>query len=147
MDVVLLRHVKPLGAEGEVVQVKAGFARNYLIPHGLAVAATTEQLKAVQERKHAREQKAEREKQQALALKRKLEGRSLTLKLSLGEGEKAFGAITTHDVVHALAQDGLPVDKHSVQLDQPIKALGIYDVPVRLHPEVAATVKVWVVKE
>jgi len=146
MEVILLKDVKPLGAEGEVVQVKPGFARNYLIPHGLAATANPAQLKAVAERKQARARKTERVKQQALELKRKLEGRSLTLKLSLGEGDKAFGAITVNDVVQALTQEGLPVDRHSVQLEQPIKALGIYELPVRLHPEVTAVVKLWVVK-
>ena len=146
MDVVLLKDIEKLGSEGAVVQVKPGFARNYLLPRGLAAPATPQQLKAVEETKRQRLQKAQRMKTDAEALKRKLEGRSVTLKLNLGEEGKSFGAITTHDVLEALTQEGLTVEKHAIGLEQPIKALGVYDIPVRVHPEVTATLKLWVVK-
>jgi large subunit ribosomal protein L9 len=147
MDVVLLKEVERLGAEGVVVSVKAGFARNYLIPSGLAVPASPQHLRAIEELARQRAQKAQRIKEEAQALKRKLESRSLTLKLSLGVDDKPFGSVTTHDLVEALRQEGFELDKHAVRLEQPIKALGIFEVPVRLHPEVTATLKVWVVKE
>jgi len=146
MNVVLLKDIEPLGTEGTVVQVKPGFARNYLLPRGLAAAATPQQLKAVEAAKRRRLKQSERERAEADALKRTLESRSLTLKLSLGEDGKPFGSITTHDVVDALAAEGLPVEKHAVRLPEPIKSLGIYEVPIRVHPEVTATLKVWVVK-
>ena len=146
MEVVLLKDVEKLGAEGAVVKVKPGFARNYLLPHGLAALATTQQLKAVEETKRQRLQKTQRARRDADALKRKLEAHSLTLKLSLGEDDKPFGSITTHDIVDALAQDGMVIDKHAVHLEHPIKTLGVFDVPVRLHADVTATLKVWVVK-
>ena len=85
-------------------------------------------------------------KEQAETQKQALEGRSLTLTLMVGEGEKTFGSITAHDITEALAQDGHPIAKHAVQLAAPIKALGIYEIPVRLHPEVTATVKLVVAK-
>ena len=146
MDVVLLKDVEKLGSEGSVIHVKPGFARNYLLPYGLAAPATPAQLKAIEDAKRQRELKLQRIKSGAEALKRKLEGRSLTLKLNLGADDKPFGSITTHDVVEALAGDGIEVDKHAVHLEQPIKTLGIYEVPVRVHPEITATLKLWVVK-
>lgn len=147
MDVVLLKAVENLGAEGDVVRVKPGFARNYLIPAGLATPATPERLKRVEAAKRQRAQQAEREHAEAQALKQKLESRSVTVKLALGEAQQPFGSVTVHDLVEALKQDGLAIEKHAVQLAQPIKALGVYEVPVRLHPAVTATLKVWVVKQ
>ena len=146
MDVVLLKDVEPLGAEGAVVHVKPGFARNYLLPRGLAVPATPQHLKAVEEITRQRAKKLERVKVEAEALKRKLESRSLTLKLTVGADDKPFGSVTTHDIVEALGRDGLSVEKHAVHLSEPIKTLGVFDVPIRLQPEVTATLKVWVVK-
>ena len=147
MDVILLKDVEKLGAQGAVVHVKPGFARNYLLPQGLAVASTTQQLKAAQERQRQQQAKVQRIKAEAEALKRKLEGRSLTLKLSLGEDEKPFGAITPHEIIDALKREGFELDKHALRLEQPIKSLGIFELPVRLHPDVTATLKLWVVKE
>ena len=147
MDVVLRQAVEKLGAEGAIVKVKPGYARNYLLPRGLAVAATPQHVNAIERVRRQREQKAQRVKGEAESLKRRLEGRSLTLKLSLGEENKSFGAITTHDIVEALRAEGMTIDKHDVQLPQPIKALGIYTVDVKLHAGVVGKVKVWVVRE
>jgi len=144
--VVLLKAVEPLGPEGTVVQVKPGYARNYLIPRGLAAPATPQQLKLVEAARRQRLQKEERERAQTEALKRKLEGHSLTLKLTVGTDDEPFGSITTHDLAEALAQEGLQVAKHAIHLEQPIKTLGVYEIPVRLLADVTATLKVWVVK-
>ena len=146
MDVILLKDVEKLGAEGAVVHVKPGFARNYLLPLGLAAPATPQQLKAIEAGKRQREHKLQRVKQDADALKRKIESRSITLKLTLGDDEKPFGSVTVHDLVEALQREGIDVEKSAVHLEQPIKTLGIFDVPVKLHPDVTATAKVWVVK-
>ena len=146
VEILLLKNVDRLGQAGSIVQVKPGFARNYLLPRGLAVLATPEQIRQLEERRRQTERKVQRVRQQADELKRKLESRSLTLKLTLGEGDKPFGSITAHDLVDALKQEGFSIEKSALQLDEPIKALGIYDVPIRVHPEVAAIVKVWVVK-
>ena len=146
MDVILLSDVQRLGKQGAVVKVKPGFGRNFLIPRGLATPATPEHVRAVQERARAAQSKAQRQRKQAEALKQKLETRSWTLKLTLGEGGAAFGSISVHDIAEALAQDQLPVEKAMIKLDEPIKSLGIYEVPVRLHADVTATLKVWVVK-
>ena len=146
MDVVLLKDIEKLGAQGTVLHVKPGYARNYLLPLGLAVPATPQQLKAVEALARQRLQKTQRMQAEAETLKRKLESRSLTLKLTLGEDDKPFGSVTAHDLVEALAREGLAVEKHTIHLEQPIKALGIYEVPVRVHPQVTATLKVWIVK-
>ncbi|MBI3011106.1 MAG: 50S ribosomal protein L9 [Candidatus Omnitrophica bacterium] len=146
MDIILLKDVERLGTEGTLVHVKPGFARNYLLPRGLAAPATAQQLKAVEATLRQRSRKAERVKAEAETLKQKLEGRSLTLKLSLGVDEKPFGSITLNDIREALRTDGLEVEKHAIQLKQSIKGLGVYDIPVRLHPDVTATVKVAVVQ-
>ncbi len=135
-----------MGAEGAVVSVTPGFARNYLLPSGLAVPATPKQMKAVEVGRQQRQRKAARAQADAEAVKRRLEGHSLTLKLTLGEGDKPFGSVTAHDVVEALAREGIKVEKHAVQLEQPVKTLGIYEVPVRIHADVTATLKLWVVK-
>jgi len=147
MDVILLKDVEKLGGEGTVVRVKPGFARNYLLPRGLAAPATAQQLKLFEAAKRRRLEKAQRATEQAATLKRTLESRSLSLKLRVGEDDKPFGAITSHDVLEALQQGGVELDKHAVHLPQPIKTLGVFEIPVRLHPEVTATVKLWVVKE
>jgi large subunit ribosomal protein L9 len=146
MDVILLKDVEKLGVEGAIVHVKPGFARNYLVPAGLALPATPERMQAVESAKQQRARQARREQEQAEALKRRLESRSLTLKLALGAEGQSFGSITAHDIAEALAGEGLPVEKRAIGLEAPIKDLGIVEVPVRLHPAVTATLKVWVVK-
>ena len=145
MDVVLLKDVEKLGAGGAVVRVTPGFARNYLLPRGLALAATPEQLKALEQLARQRSRKAARRKANADTLKQTLEATPLTLTLALGADQKAFGAVTAHDIVDALRRSGLELDKHAVHLEEPIKALGVYHVPVRVHPDVIATIKVSVV--
>ena len=146
MDVILLQDVARIGKEGAVIHVKSGFARNYLFPRRLAAPASEQTLKAVEERTRQTARKAARVQDDAESLRRKLENRSLTLKLTVGEGDQAFGSVTTHEIAHALQQDGMAVEKAMLQLEEPIKTLGIYEVPVRLHPSVTATLKVWVVK-
>lgn len=146
MDIILLKDVEKVGKEGAVVQVKPGFARNYLLPRGLALPATAQYRRAAEEKARQARAKRDRLRQQADALKQKLDNSSLTLKLKVGESDAAFGSVTVHDLQEALAAEGITIDKHAITLDQPIKALGIYDVPVRLHAEVTGTLKVWVVK-
>lgn len=146
MDVILLKAIDRLGDEGSVVRVKPGFARNYLIPKGLAAPASAQQLNAMEVLKRQRARKLERARAEWESLRRKLEGRSLTLTLNLGADGKAFGSVTAHDIIEALAREGLRVERHAVELEHPIKTLGVYDVPIRLHPDVIALLKVWVVK-
>ena len=146
MDVILLKSVEKLGAEGAVVRVRPGYARNFLVPSGLAVPATPQQLKVVEETKRQQQRKTQRQLAESDSLKQKIESRSLTLKLTVGEGDKPFGSVTAHDLAEALAKEGLSVEKHAIHLEEPIKALGVYQVPVKVHPSVTATLNVSVVK-
>jgi large subunit ribosomal protein L9 len=146
MDVILLKDVEKLGTVGSVVHVRPGYARNYLLPAGLAVAASPEQLKVVEQLKAQRQKKAQQLAADAAALKRKIEERSLTLKLTVGEDDQPFGSVTAHDIVEALAKEGLSVEKSAIRLEEPVKSLGIFEVPLRLHADVTATLKLWVVK-
>ncbi len=146
MNIILLKDVEKVGQRGAVVNVRPGFARNYLIPAGFAVTETPEQQRALAELIRQREQKHAREVAKANALKAQLEAKKWTLKLSIGEDNKSFGAISAHDVNELLVQNGITLDKHAVQLDEPIKSLGSHPVLVRLHSEVVATIKLSVVK-
>ena len=146
MDVILLAAVEKLGDVGAKVQVAPGFARNYLIPRGLAVAATPQQLRAVEERIRQDAKQRQRAQEQAHNLKQRLEAASLTLKLAVGTDDKPFGSVTLHDILEALKHQGLEIEKRALQLKEPIKTLGVYEIPVRLPADVTATVKVWVVK-
>ena len=146
MELVLLKDVERLGTQGAVVKVASGYARNYLLPKGLAAPASADQLARVETAKRHQLAQAERAKGQAQGLQQKLEARSITLKLSLGEDGKPFGSITAHDLLEAVRQGGVELEKHALHLEHPIKALGIYEIPVKLHADVTATLKVWVVK-
>lgn len=146
-EVILMQDVKDLGAEGQVVRVSEGYARNFLIPKKLAAPvteATRRRLAKLQQQREA-ELKAGREK--ALALAAKLEKASCTITMKVGEGEKLFGSVTSADIVKVLESQGFELDKHAVQLEAPIKELGVFEVKIKVHPDVDALVKVWVVQE
>lgn len=147
MDVILRQDVDKVGNAGELVSVKDGFARNFLLPRGLAYPATDanrrrlEAERAQKGKKHAAEVAASRE------VASRLEAVSLTFTMKAGEGDKLFGSVTANDIADRLKAEGFAVDKKAVELDEPLKALGVYKVPVRLHTEVKPEVRVWVVRE
>ena len=147
MEVILKKDVLKIGQAGAVVKVKDGFARNFLIPHGLAIALTSTNLKAVEAQKKQRNLQEEKLKKDAESLKAKLAALSLTIPVLVQEDEALYGSISAHDIVMALKNEGLEIDKSIVILEEPIKALGIYEVPLKLHSEVTAKVKVWIVKK
>ena len=117
------------------------------MPQGLAVPADAKHVRAFEEQKRQIARKAQRLREGLEDVKRNVEARSLTLKLNLGEQDTPFGSISVHDIVEALAQDGLNIEKHTVQLDEPIKALGIYEIPIKLQYDVAAKIRLWVTKK
>jgi large subunit ribosomal protein L9 len=147
MDVILRQDVDKVGSAGEMVSVKDGFARNFLLPQGLAYLATEgnkkrlEAERAQKGRKHAAEVSASKE------VAARLEAVSLTFTMKAGEGDKLFGSVTASEIAERLKAEGFTVDKKAVELDEPLKALGVYKVPVRLHAEVKPEVRVWVVRE
>ena len=147
MDVILRENVDKLGAAGEVVTVKDGYARNYLLPRGLAYPATEGNKHRLEAESKSRARRADAEVAKASEVATRLEAVSLSFTMKAGEGDKLFGSVTTHDIAERLKAEGFDVDKKTVELAEPIKALGVYKVPVRLHHEVKPEVRVWVVKE
>lgn len=147
MEVILSKDVEKLGKSGSIIKVKEGYARNFLIPNKLAVPMTPQNLKRVEEDKIRKSNAQERLKKEAEALKSKLEALSLTLAALTQEEDKLYGSIGANDIAGALKDEGIELDKGDIILDEPIKALGIYEVPVKLNQEVNAKLKVWVVKK
>ncbi len=147
MKIILRQDVESVGKAGDIVEVKSGYARNYLIPHGLALEASKGNLKRFEQEKKSLELQKNREKKAAEKEAQKLNDTSITISVSVGEEDKLFGSVTSQDIAAALEEKGLKLDKRKILLDEPIKALGIYSVPIKLHPEVEAKVKVWVVKK
>ena len=147
VELILRKDVEALGKVGDVVTVAHGYARIYLIPGGFGAAVTPEALQGVAcERTRLVKEEAER----LAALKaqaRKLESVSVTLAVKVGEEGQLYGSVTGQDIAKALAAEGVTVDPKQIVLDQPIKILGVANVSVRLHPDVAARIKVWVVEE
>ncbi len=147
MEVILNKDVDRIGKAGSVVKVKEGFARNFLIPNGLAVPVTSANLKKIEQEKQQRLLQLEKTKHAAEELRDKLEHLSLTIPVLTHEEDKLYASITSQDLTIALKEEGFDIDKNSILLVEPIKSLGIYEVPVNLHPEIPAKIKVWVVKK
>ena len=147
MEVILNKDVEKIGRAGAVVCVKEGFARNFLFPHNLAKPATASSLKKLEQEQSARSAQSAKIKEESELIKQRLSALSLTLPaLTQGE-EKLYGSIHSHEIAEALAAEGFVIDKNCIELAEPIKSLGIYEIPVKLHPEVIAKVKLWVVKK
>ncbi|MFH0763288.1 MAG: 50S ribosomal protein L9, partial [Candidatus Omnitrophota bacterium] len=136
MELILTQDVGKIGKAGEIVKVKDGFARNFLIPNHLAVSATPDGLKRLEQEKLKKQSQMERLKKEAEELKDRLSQVSLTVTSLAQEEEKLYGSITTQDVSAALKEEGFQIDKDQILLSEPIKSLGIFEVPVKLHPEV-----------
>lgn len=147
MEVILSKDVDRIGKAGQVVKVKDGFGRNFLIPNGLAVPVTNVNLKKLEEEKQQKNLQMEKTRQAAIELKDKLARLSLTMPVLTHEEDKLYASITAQDVAVALAEEGFNVDKNLIAMNEPIKALGVYEVPVNLHPEVPAKIKIWIVKK
>lgn len=147
MEVILLKDVDRLGKAGDVVTVKDGYSRNFLVPHKLAIPATPGNLKVVEAKQRREEAKEKAKQKSAQDLSSKLEGKSCTISVEAGPDDKLYGAVTAADIANALEAEGLTVDKKSIEVPAPIKELGVYNVLVRLGPEITQKVKVWVVKE
>lgn len=143
VQLILKEKIANLGAEADVVTVKAGYARNFLVPTGKAFLANTGNLRHVNKLKAQRAEREAGEKLVAQNLAGKIRKSTIKLELATGQGGKAFGAITTSDIADAiLAQAGVKVDRHAVDLEKPIKTTGKHEVTVRLHPEVDVLVKI-----
>ena len=147
MEIILRQAVENLGHTGDIVKVSPGYARNYLIPRGLAYEATAGNKKRL-EQERARLEAAENERRGAAqGIAGTLENVSLTFSARVGEEGKLFGSVTAADIAQQLEAQGIHIEKRQIDLHEPIKALGVYRVPVRLHADVKPEIKVWVIKQ
>jgi large subunit ribosomal protein L9 len=145
--VVLHDDVEHLGKSGDVVRVRPGHARNYLYPRALAVPATPQNLARVDDLKKAAARRAEQALGEARQMAQKLEATAIKLERSVGEENKMYGSVTARDIEEAFAAAGVEIDRRKVELKEPIKQLGLHEVPVRLHADVVATLRVEVIKK
>ncbi|MFN8581443.1 MAG: 50S ribosomal protein L9 [Gemmatimonadaceae bacterium] len=146
MEVILRQAVESLGHPGDMVKVSPGFARNYLLPRGIAVAATEGNKRRIAQEKARLEAAENTRRETAQELAQRVEQVSLTFSARVGEEGKLFGSVTAADIAEQLAAQGFTIEKRLIDLHEPIKALGIYRVPVKLHADVRPEVKVWVIK-
>jgi len=147
MDVILREDIDKLGARGQVVQVATGYARNFLLPKRLAVAATESNKKIVEQERQSHLRKEAKQKTEAEDLGKMMAGVTVTISQKAGENDQLFGSVTSKDVAEALEQKNFTIDRRKIQLDEPIKQLGEHKVVVRLHRDVTAEVTVNVVRD
>lgn len=147
MKIILREDVASLGPKGTVVEVAAGYGRNYLIPRGLAYVATPGNLNRYEEEKKFFDARSVKEREEAQTLASRLTNVSCTIAKKVGENEVLYGSVTNADIAAVLKEEGFNVDKRKIVIDEPLKKLGVYNIPIKLHPEVTAEMKVWVVKE
>ncbi|MBN9167693.1 MAG: 50S ribosomal protein L9 [Myxococcales bacterium 68-20] len=147
LQVILQSDVPNLGASGELVKVRPGFARNFLLPRKLAVPATTAQVNRINHEKAVAVARAEKNKKEAQALAEKISALKVTLARSVGDDNKLFGSVTTKEIESEVKKAGLTVDRKKMHLAEPLKALGTFEIPVKLMADVTATLKVEVVKK
>lgn len=146
MQIILRANVEKLGKEGEMVTVADGYARNYLIPKKLAVLATEKNRQLLEHEKRIEIDRATKAKKEAESLANELANVSCTINVQAGENDRLFGSVTTNDIANALAELGYNIDKRKIILEEPIKELGLFTVPIKLHADITANIKLWVVK-
>ena len=147
MKVILRKNFENLGNIGDVVDVKDGYARNYLIPRSIVYPATQGYLKALEEEKKVHERRESKAVKEAEKISAQLGNVSITITMKVGEDDKLFGSVTSQMISDALKEKEYVINKRMIELEEPIKTLGIFEVPVKLHSKVQSKVKVWVVRE
>lgn len=147
MQVILRDKIENLGNAGDVVEVRPGYGRNYLIPKGLAYEATQANVRRHDAERAAQGRRDDETLSEARQRAAAIEGVSLTFHARAGQEGKLFGSITSSDIADKLAEQGVQIDRRTIELDEPIKTLGVTSVPVRLHPQVRPEIKVWVIAE
>jgi large subunit ribosomal protein L9 len=147
MKVILTQDIAGLGSIGDLIIVKDGFGRNYLVPQGKAIQATSQNMKKLEHQKRQIREKIDKAKREAERLAARIEAVSCTVAKAVGEEDKLFGSVTGMDIEASLKLEGIEIDRKKINIPEPIKSLGIYNIPIKLHPEVTATLKLWVVKE
>ncbi len=147
MKVILRKDIETLGNIGDIVDVKEGYARNFLIPRKIAYTALSGNLRALEDEKKSIARKSEKELNAAENVSTKLEKVSVTIPVQVGEEDKIFGSVTTQLIADALKEKDFDIDKRKIEIEESIKTLGIYNVNVKLHSNINASIKVWVVRE
>ena len=147
MKVILREDVPNIGKAGQTIEVKGGFGRNYLLPRNLAIPATRANLNAIGELHKQTELRDKKRRRDAEKIKERIEKLSLSIEVLVGEEDKLFGSVTNGDIAELIAKEGISIDKRSIILETPIKTLGVYTVPVKVDKEVAAELKLWVIKK
>jgi large subunit ribosomal protein L9 len=147
MNVILMQDFEPLGYEGDIVDVARGYARNYLIPKGLATEASNANLKALEMRKGKILAKRTKDREEAERVGEKISEITVRVRAKAGEEGKLYGSVTSRDIAQQLDAQGVEVDRRKIIIDEAIRSLGEFEVPVKLHPEVVATIKVVVEEE
>ena len=147
MQIILTADVPSLGDAGDLVEVKPGYGANYLIPQGLALPATSSNKNQIEHQRRAISARIARDRKDAEGLSEKLSQVSVTITRLVGDDDKLFGSVTNKDISDALRDQGFDVDRRKIVLESPIKALGVYDVPVKVHRDVIAQIKLWVVAD
>lgn len=147
MQVILREDIPTLGKAGEVVKVRDGYGRNYLLPRKMAVLADAKNLKAVEAQKKQIEAHRAKDRQKADEAAAKLASLELTIAREVGSNDRLFGSVTKVEISAALREKGVQIDKHLIELEAPIKTIGTYEVGVKLHPEIRAAFKLWVVRQ
>ena len=147
VEVILTQDVPKLGKTGEVVRVKEGYARNMLFPQQIAFLATAGNLKKIEQQKNQQQAQYAREKQEAFAYAEKLNKLSCTVNVEVNDLDKLYGSVTESEIVKAIEAEGQKLDKKNLIIEKPINELGIFEVGVRLHPDVIAKIRLWVTKK
>jgi large subunit ribosomal protein L9 len=147
VEVLLMDAVPGLGIEGDVVRVADGYARNYLYPRGIAAEVTEGKKRQIEKKRLERLELMKKEQSAAEELAKKFENISCTIAVKTSEGGKLFGSVTAAQILEKLAEEGIKLERSQLKLDAPLHELGVFDVEIRLHPEVQAVLKVWIVEE
>lgn len=146
MRIILSRDFEALGKAGDQVEVRDGYARNYLFPQDIALKASENNIRRLEEKARLRNLKKNRALIKSKELAEKLKRLSITIPVKVGEEDKVFGSVTSQEIAQQLQEKGYEIDKKQILLETPIKALGIYDIPIKLHPDISTAVKLWVIK-
>lgn len=147
MEVILTKDVEGIGKAGKVVKLADGYARNFILARNLGLLATPDNMKKLEQQNLKKKREDDKLKQVFLDLKLKIEKVSITISVLAQENEKIYGSITAHEIIEALKVEEIEIPKNSIVLEEPIKTLGVFEIPIKLHPEVLTKVKLWVVKK
>jgi large subunit ribosomal protein L9 len=147
MKVILRQDIPELGAAGDTIEVKTGYGRNFLLPRNLAIRATRANLRAIDEIRKQKMLQERKRRREAEIIKEKIEKLSLSFEVLVGEEDKLYGSVTNADVAEMLDKEGIIIDKRAIELEVPIKVLGVYTIPIKIDKDVTAQLRLWVIKK